>query len=89
MKGSISTIRPCARCGVEFEQARVRGRPWAYCGSKCRAIGRATDNAERKRLLYQAMRAAGVPPKVALKACNSKARTAEEIRKAQELACSG
>jgi hypothetical protein len=61
----ITSTRPCKRCGKPFEQAAVRGRPWAYCSVLCKEDERRHRNATCKRDRYRALRAAGVPPRAA------------------------
>jgi hypothetical protein len=72
---------PCKRCGSPFRQPLVQGRPWDYCGARCKAAARAAANRELFRERYTAMRAAGVDPKQAHEARTSVARFEELMRR--------
>lgn len=72
----------CKRCGSGFEQPIIQGRPVEFCGWRCKYATRKEYAAAMASKRYRAMRAAGVPPKVAQPASHSRNRFEEVMRDA-------
>jgi hypothetical protein len=66
--------RACKRCGAEFDQPAIQGRPLEFCGYRCRLDAKREQRTRLANERYRALREAGVEPGIAQPASCSKHR---------------